>query len=395
MKRTRWAVFLSAALLLALPAAAQTVKVGVMLTLSGPEALVGDQMSKGLRLYVKEHEKDLPPGVKLDLVIRDDTGPNAEVAKRLAQELVTRDRVQILTGVAWSPNAAAVAPITAEAKLPFVIMNAAGVAIPRMSPYIVRVSFTLWQTGMTIGQWAAKQGWRRAYTAVSDYVPGHDAEAAFAKAFTDAGGQMVGAVRFPLASPDFVPFVQRIKDAAPEVVFIFVPATSQAAAMTKALADVRLRESGAAVVGTQDLVVDDLLPNMGDAALGIVTSGSYSPVAKRPQNQAFVAAFRRDYGADAIPSFNSVQAWDGMAAIFAVIKETKGNFTGDQAMEILKRWKNPDSPRGPIMIDPATRDIVQNIYIRRVKKVDGTLANVEFETIPQVKDPWKELNPAK
>ena len=374
-------------------APAQTIKIGLINSNTGFLAQQGDQMDKGIRLSVKTHEKDLPPGVKVELIRRDDTAA-AEVGKRMAQELITRERVQILLGIVGSPIAAAVAPLTAEAKVPLVITNAGGVAIPRLSPYIARVSFTQWQTSYPLGKWAAKQGWKKAYTAVSDFIPGHDAEAAFTKAFTDAGGQMAGAVRFPTTNPDFVPFVQRVKDASPDVLFIFVPAGGQATAMIKAIKDLKLRETGISVVSTQDLLPDEELPNMGDAPVGLVTAGNYSVAGERPANAAFLAAWKAEYADKAIPDFMSVDGWDGVAAIYDVIKQTKGKFDADQMMAILKGWKY-DSPRGPIMIDPETRDMIQNIYIRRAEMKDGKLANVEFETIPNVKDPWKELNPPK
>jgi branched-chain amino acid transport system substrate-binding protein len=377
------------------PLAAQTVKIGLINSYTGFVAQVADEAQKGIDLYVKEHEKDLPPGVKIELLRRDDTS-NPEVGKRLAQELITRDHVQLLTGIVLSPVAAAVAPLTAEAKVPMLLsIAAAGAAIPRLSPYVVRISFTLWQEAYPIGKWAAEQGWKTGYTAVSDFIPGHDSEAAFTRAFTDAGGKIVGSVRFPPANPDFAPFVQRIKDARPEVVFIFVPAGTQATSMIKAIKDLGLREAGINVVAPQDLLPDEELARMGDTPLGLVTSGTYSVAAKRPANEAFLAVWKREYGDKAIPDFFSVDGWDGMAAIFALVKETKGNFTADQAMAFLSHWKDPDSPRGPIMIDPETRDIVQNIYIRRVEKQGDALVNVEIATIPMLKDPWKELNPLK
>lgn len=375
--------------------AAQTVKVGLINSYTGFVAQPADQGQKGFDLYVKLHEKDLPPGVKIELLRRDDTS-NPEVGKRLAQELITRDRVQLLTGIVLSPVAAAVAPMTAEAKVPLLLdIAAAGAAIPRLSPYVARISFTLWQESYPIGKWAAEQGWKTGYTAVSDFIPGHDAEAAFTKAFTDGGGKMIGSVRFPPTNPDFSPFVQRIKDAKPDVVFIFVPAGTQATAMVKAMQDLGLREAGINVVAPQDLLPDEELPRMGDTPLGLITSGTYSADAKRPANETFVAAWKREYGDKSIPDFFSVDAWDGMAAIYGLVKETKGSFTADQAIAFLSHWKDPDSPRGPIMIDPETRDIVQNVYIRRVEKQDGRLVDVEIATIPMVKDPWKELNPPK
>lgn len=380
---------------LAWPARAETVKIGVILTYSGPQATLGEEITRGLELYYNEHQKDLPAGVTVELVKRDDGGPNPEAAKRLAQELVTRDQVQFLTGVVWSPNAAAIAPIATEAKVPFVIMNAAGSGLTRASPYIMRDSFTLWQESLPLGTWSAKKGWKKAYTAVSDYAPGHDAEAGFAKGFKDAGGEVIGAVEFPLKTPDFVPFLQRVKDAHPDVLFIFVPSGAQATAVMKAYSDLGLKEAGIALVGSQDLVPEDELPNMGDAPLGLVSAGTYSVAAESPQNKAFLAAWAKAYPGAPPPTYTSVDGWDGMAAIFDVIRELKGKIEIEPAMKILANWKNPDSPRGPIAIDPATRDIVQNVYIRRTEKRDGKLANVEFETLPAVKDPWKELNPPK
>lgn len=377
------------------PLSAQTVRIGLINSYTGFVAEAADQAQKGIDLYVKEHEKDLPAGIKIEIIRRDDTS-KPDVGKRLAQELITRDHVQLLAGVILSPSAAAIAPLTAQAKVPLVLCAAAaGVAIPRISPYVVRVSFTLWQQAYPIGKWAAEQGWKTAYTAVTDFIAGHDAEAAFSKAFTDAGGKIIGADRFPPANPDFTPFVQRIKDAKPDVAFIFVPAGTQATAMMRAIKDLGLREAGIKIATTQDLLPDEELPNMGDAPLGMISAGTYSVAGKRPANEAFLKVWNRAYGGKAIPDFFSVDGWDGMNMIFDLVKSTKGVFTADQAMAFFKDWKDPDSPRGPIAIDPATRDIIQNVYIRRVEKVDGRLANIEIATIPMVKDPWKELNPQK
>jgi branched-chain amino acid transport system substrate-binding protein len=389
------AVIVAAALLLAVPARAQTVKIGLILTYSGADAEPSEEIDKGLSLYLAEHERDLPPGVRIELVRRDDTGPRPETAKRLAQELVTRERVQFLAGVFWTPNAFAIAPVASEAKVPLVIMNASGSAITRASPYIVRTSWTVWQNAYPLGEWAAAQGWRTGYTLVSDYAPGHDGEAAFIKGFTEKGGTIVGSVRVPVVNPDVVPFLQRIKDAKPDVVFNFNPGGKQAIAFMTGWRDLGLKQAGVHIVATPDLVTDDELPNMGEEPLGMVSAGPYSTAAKRPQNEAFLALWKGRYGDSIIPNYAAVAGWDGMAAIIAVVKATKGVFTGDEAMAILSHWKNPESPRGPIAIDPETGDIVQNIYIRRVERVDGHLANVEFATIPQVKDPWKAVNPPK
>jgi branched-chain amino acid transport system substrate-binding protein len=377
------------------PAQAQTeIKIGFINSYSGFLAQPGDQMDKGVMLYKQEHDKDLPAGVKVTMLKRDDTS-TPEVAKRLAQELITRDRVQLLFGVVASPNAAAIAPLTAEAKIPLIITNAAGTAIPRISPYVVRDSFTQWHTALPMGQWAVKQGWKTAFTAVSDFIPGHDADDAFKKGFTDAGGKIVGSIAFSPATPDFPPVVQRIRDTKPDVAFVWVPAGTQATAMMKSIQDLGLRQAGINVVSTQDLVPDEELPNIGNAGIGMITAGNYSVAADRPANKAFLDAWNKVYGNKAIPDFFSVDGWDGLAMVYDMLKETKGKFTGDEAMKFFSHWKTDASPRGPISIDPNTRDIVQNIYIRKTEMKDGKLSNVEFDTIPNVKDPWKELNPPK
>ena len=384
------------AVALAFPAAAQTVKIGVITTYSGPLAPPGISMDKGLTLYAKLHSKDLPKGVTVEIVRRDDTGIAPDVAKRLAQELITRDHVNIIAGVVYSPNALAMAPIMTQAKMPFVDMNAAAAVLTTKSPYIVRDSFTLQQVSAPMGEWAAKHGLKSAYTAVSDYAPGWDAEDGFKIGITKGGGKVVGSVRFPVQNPDFTPFLQRIKDIKPKSLFIFVPGGPQSTQMMKTYNELGLKQAGITLVTTQDLLIDSELPRMGDIPLGVVSSGSYSVAATRPANKAFVAAWHKEFGAKDTPDFPAVQGWDGMAMIFDVIKKTGGKFTGDQAMAILKNYKTTDSPRGPFMIDPLTGDIIQNIYIRRAEKVGGKIANVEFETFPMVKDPWKAMHaPAK
>jgi branched-chain amino acid transport system substrate-binding protein len=370
----------------------QTVKLGVIDSYSGPMAGVGEQLDRGIRLYMKEHENDLPPGVKLEIIRRDDTGPNPAVAKRLAQELITRDHVQLLAGAVFTPNALAIAPLATEAKVPFIIMNAGTSMITTKSPYIARVSFTLWQSSYPLAEWAAKHGIKQVYSVVSDYGPGIDAEQAFTKGFTANGGQMLGAVRVPLDNPDFVPFLQRAKDAKPDAVFSFVPAGKQATALMKAFGDLGLRSAGIKLIGTGDITTDEELQNMGDVALGVTTMFHYSAAGNRPANLAFVKAYKAMFGPNQVPSFEVVGGYDGMAAIFHVIRAQHGKIDPDKTMALLKGWKDDASPRGPIYIDPQTRDIVQNEYLRRVEKVNGQLENVELETIPMVKDPWKVLN---
>jgi branched-chain amino acid transport system substrate-binding protein len=372
-------------------ALAQTVKVGIINTYSGPFAEPGDLIDRGITLYMKQHEKDLPPGVKIELIKRDDTGPQPDVAKRLAQELITRDQVQILAGIVYTPNAMAIAPLVTEAKVPLIVMNASTPVITMKSPYIARVSFTLWHSSYPLGQWAAKHDIKTAYTAVSDYAPGADAEEAFVKGFTESGGQILGSVRIPLQNPDFAPYLQKAKDAKPAALFVFVPAGTQAIAVMKAFSDVGLKQAGIKLIGPGDITTDEGLDSMGDAALDVITMGHYSAVGKAPANAAFVQAYQAEFGKDQVPAFEVVGGYDGMAAIFNVVIAQKGKIDPEKTMALLKGWKY-DSARGPIMIDPDTRDIVQNEYVRRVERVNGHLANVEFETIPMVKDPWKVIN---
>jgi branched-chain amino acid transport system substrate-binding protein len=379
-----------AALLLAAAAPAQTIKIGVINSYSGPFATLGDLMDKGMKLYVKQNADKLPPGVKIELIIRDDGGPNPDKAKQLAQELIVRDKVQFITGVVFTPNAMAIAPLTQEAKVPFFIGNAGTSVITERSPYIARFSFTLWQSSYPLGAWASRR-YKRAYIAVSDFAPGHDSEAAFERGFTEGGGKIIGKVRIPLANPDFVPFMQRVKDAKPDVLMAFTPAGRQATQIMKAYGDLGLDKAGIKFIGPGDITTDEELPNMGDVALGVVTMHHYSAAATRPANKAFIAAWKKEYGEKSWPSFMSVGQWDAMDAIYYAIREQKGKIDPDRTMALVKKYKNPNSPRGPIAIDPETRDIIQNEYMREVKKVGGVLANVEFETFEQVKDPWKEL----
>jgi branched-chain amino acid transport system substrate-binding protein len=379
-----------AALSLAAAASAQTIKVGVINSYSGPFATLGDLMDKGMKLYVKQNADKLPPGVKVELIIRDDGGPNPDKAKQLAQELIVRDKVQFITGVVFTPNAMAIAPLTQEAKVPFFIGNAGTSVITERSPYIARFSFTLWQSSYPLGAWASRR-YKRAYIAVSDFAPGHDSEAAFERGFTEGGGKIIGKVRIPLANPDFVPFMQRVKDAKPDVLMAFTPAGRQATQIMKAYGDLGLDKAGIKFIGPGDITTDEELPNMGDVALGVITMHHYSAAATRPANKAFIAAWKKEYGEKSWPSFMSVGQWDAMDAIYYAIREQKGKLDPDRTMALVKKYKNPNSPRGPIAIDPETRDIIQNEYMREVKKVGGVLANVEFETFEQVKDPWKEL----
>ncbi|HEY1288788.1 MAG TPA: ABC transporter substrate-binding protein [Burkholderiales bacterium] len=376
-------------------ACAQTIKIGFITSYSGLNGNLGPYMERAVRLYIKEHQKDLPPGVKIELITRDDTGPNPDKAKQLAQELVVRDKVNLLAGVIFTPNAMSIAPIATEAKVPFVIMNAGTAVITTRSPYIARTSFTLWQSSYPLGQWAAKK-FKSAYSLVSDFGPGHDAEEAFSKAFEEGGGKLLGKVRVPLQNPDWAAYMQRVKDAKPDALMVFIPAGKTATAVMKNFSELGLDKAGIKLIGPGDITTDEELPNMGDVALGVTTMFHYSAAADRPANKAFVAAWKKEYGANETPNFLSAGSWDGTAMIFEAIKQQKGKLNPDKTMEIFKHWKFADSPRGPISIDPETRDIVQNEYLREVRKVGGQLANVELETFATaVKDPWKELQKKK
>ncbi len=379
---------------LAMSATAQTVKIGFISTYSGPMASLGEEMERAVKLYMKLNGDKLPAGVKVELVARDDGGPNPDKGKQLAQELIVRDHVNFLAGVVWTPSAIAIAPLVTEAKVPFIVMNAGGSVITTLSPYIVRTSFTLWQAAYPMGQWAAKK-YKRAYIAVSDFAPGHDSEAAFEKGFVTGGGEIVGRVRMPVSNPDFIPFMQRAKDAKPDIVFSFIPGGVQSTQIMKAFGDLGLAKAGVKFVGTGDIVSDEELPNMGDAPLGAVTAHHYSTAGDRPANKAFLAAWHKEYGAKATPNFLSVASYDGMDAIYTAIREQNGKIDPDQTIAILKNYKNPNSPRGPIAIDPETRDIIQNEYIRETRRVNGEMANVEIETIPDAKDYWKVFNGKK
>src|SRR4051812_2704028 len=337
-------------------AEAQTVKIGFITSYTGQNATVGVLMDKALELYLKEHTKDLPSGVKVEVLKRDDTGPNPEVAKRLATELITRDKVDVITGVIWTPNAMAIGPLAGEAKTPFLIMNAGTSAITTTSPYVSRTSFTLWQSSLPMGQWAAKNGIKTAFVAVSDFGPGHDAQEAFTKGFTEAGGKVVEAVRMPITTQDFATFMQKAKDAKPDALFAFVPAGVQATGLLKAFRDTGLGQAGIKLIGPGDITTDEELVNMGDVALGAITMHHYSAGATRPANVEFVKLWKRDYGPTSTPAFPAVGQWDAMAMIYDVIKAQNGKVTGEKSMELIRNWKSDKSPRGPIMIDPETRD---------------------------------------
>jgi branched-chain amino acid transport system substrate-binding protein len=363
------------------------IKLGLIGEFSGPFAQYGQQIYGGMKTYMKLHG-DTVAGKKIEVIQKDVGGPAPDVAKRLAQELVTRDKVDFLVGFGLTPNALAVAPIATEAKVPMVIMNAATSIITTKSPYIVRVSMTLPQITQPIAFWAAKNGVKKVYTVVADYGPGIDAEGAFIKAFKDGGGEIVGSVRTPLQNPEYAPFIQRVKDAKPDAIFLFLPAGEQGIAFMKGYKERGLAEAGIKLLATGDITDDGVLEAMGDPTLGLITSFHYSAAHDSPENKAFVKAYGEVNGTKLRPNFMAVGGYDGMAAIYEALKKTGGSTDGEKVVAAMKGLKLV-SPRGPIMIDPDTRDVVQTIYIRKVEKTSGGLYNIEFEKLADQKDPGK------
>ena len=366
--------------------AGDTIKIGVVAPFSGPFAEYGRQMDVGMRAYLKVHG-DTVAGKKIQILLKDTTGPVPEVAKRLAQELVVREEVDFLAGFGLTPEALAVADVATQAKKPMIVMNAASSVVTTKSPYIVRVSMTLPQITAPVATWAAKNGIKSVVTIVSDYAPGIDSENAFKKAFTAAGGTIVESIRAPLRNPEFAPFIQRIKDARPQAVFVFVPAGEQGIAFMKGVQERGLPQAGIKVIATGDITDDHVLDAMGDVALGMITSFHYSAAHESPENKAFLAACAQA-GVEGRPNFMTVAGYDGMAAIFEVVRKLDGKIDADRAVAAL-RGLRLTSPRGPIAIDPETRDIVQTVYLRKVEKRDGHYYNVEFDKVADVKDPGK------
>ena len=382
---------------LAVPAVqARTVKVGVVMTFSGVNAEYGDQIMRAMDLYLKENPKALGNN-KIEFIKRDSKNPGGAVAKTEVQELITRDKVDMLAGFVFSPNAIASAPLVSEAKVPMIVMNAGTAWITNLSPYIVRTSFSMWQAAYPMGHYAEKTlGCKTAAVGYTDYPPGKDSLEAFTKGFEEAGGKVVDAIPMgnPAQVPDFTPFLQRVKDEKPGCFYVFVPAGEHAAALVKTYGDLGLRAAGIKLIGPLDIIQDTKLQGMGKAAAGMVVMGHYAADYDNPANKAFVRQWKATYGKDSTPDFMAVAGWDGMAAIAHVVKSLDGKIDPDKAMKLLEGWKF-NSPRGPIMIDPKTRDIVQNEHVEEVVERGGRLHVKVLETIPQVKDPCKELKVGK
>jgi branched-chain amino acid transport system substrate-binding protein len=359
------------------------VKIGLILPMTGGQASTGKQIDNAIKLYMQQHG-DTVAGRKIEVILRDDAAV-PDNTKRLAQELIVNDKVNFIAGFGVTPAALAAAPLATQAKIPEIVMAAGTSIITERSPYIVRTSFTLAQSSTIIGDWAAKNGIKKVATLTSDYAPGNDALNFFKEHFTSGGGEIVEEVKVPLANPDFAPFLQRMKDAKPDAVFVFVPA-GQGGNFMRQYAERGLDKAGIKVIGPGDVMDDDLLNGMGDAALGTVTAHLYSAAHPSAMNKEFVAAYKKAFSNR--PGFMAVSGYDGIHLIYEALKKTGGKTDGDALVEAMKgtKW---ESPRGPIAIDPDTRDIVQNIYVRKVEKLDGELYNVEFQTFEAVKDSGK------
>jgi branched-chain amino acid transport system substrate-binding protein len=387
--RTSLAGFVSAAALLAGLASAgaqDTVKIGMINVYSGQFADAGIQMDNGAKTYIQQHG-DTVAGKKIEIIRKDVGGVAPDVAKRLAQELIVRDKVDILAGFLLTPNALAASDVSAEAKKFMVIMNAATSIITTKSPYSVRTSVTLPQVAETFGTWAATRGGvKKSYTMVTDYGPGHDFEGGFQRAFKEAGGEIIGSVRFPIANPDFSAFVQRAKDLNPESIMVFIPGGAQPAALGKAFAERGIDLNKTKILGSGETTAEQALKSMGDSALGIITAWHYIWTSKDPKNVAFSKLFNEMHKRN--PDFFSSGGYDGMHVIYEALKKTGGKTDGDSLIAAAKGMKW-DSIRGPMSIDPETRDVVQTIYISKVEKVGGELMNVPFDKIENVKDPVK------
>jgi branched-chain amino acid transport system substrate-binding protein len=378
------AVTAAAALATAGGAQAQDVKIGFILPMTGQQQSTGKQEAAAAKLFQSQNG-DTVAGKKVELIIRDD-GAVPDNTKRIAQDLIVNDKVIFLAGFGITPAALAVAPLATEAKSPEIVTAAGTSIITEKSPYIARTSFTLAQSTVPMADWASQNGIKKVVSMVSDYAPGADAAKSFAAEFTAKGGQILDSITFPLANPDFAPFLQRAADQKPDAVFVFVP-SGQGGTFVKQFVEKGLDKAGIKIIGPGDVTDDDLLNGMGDAILGTVTAHFYSADHDSPANKAFVAAFEKANNGMR-PNFMAVSAYDGMHLMYEAIKKSGGKLDGDSLIAAAKgmAW---ESPRGPISIDPDTRDIIQNVYIRKVEKKNGQLYNVEFATFKAVKDPIK------
>ena len=364
--------------------AQESFKIGLILPMTGPFASTGKQIEAAARLYMAQNGTTVA-GKKIELILKDDTAA-PDVTKRLAQELVVNDKVNVLAGFGLTPLALSTAPIATQSKTPLVVMAAATSSITQASPYIVRTSFTLPQAAVAMGDWAPRNGIKRAVSLVTDFGPGIDAEKYFKERFTFNGGQVLDTLRVPLRNPDFAPFLQKVRDLKPEALYVFVPSGAGTALM-KQFVERGLDKAGIRIIGTGDVTDDDILNGMGDVALGVVTSHHYSASHDSPLNKKFVDAFQKANNG-LRPNFMAVGGYDGMRVIYEALRASKGQGGGDALLAAMK-GQIFESPRGPMFIDAQTRDVVHNIYIRKVERVNGQLYNTEFESLKDVKDPGK------
>ncbi len=363
--------------------AQEKFKIGLILPMTGPFASTGKQIEAAARLYIAQNG-DTVGGKKVELIVKDDTSA-PDVTKRIAQELVVNEKVNVLAGFGLTPLAMATAPLATQSKTPMVVMAAATSSITQASPYVVRTSFALPQAAVALADWAPNNGIKKVVTLVSDYGPGIDAEKFFKERLMFNGGQVLDTLRVPMRNPDFAPFLQKVRDLKPDAVYVFVPSGAGAALM-KQFAERGMDKAGIKLIGTGDITDDDILNSMGDVANGVVTSHHYSASHNSPLNKKFVVAFEKA-NAGLRPNFMAVGGYDGMRVIYEAAKVTKGG-NGEALLNAMK-GQVFESPRGPMFIDAQTRDVVHNIYIRKVEKVGGQLYNQEFSTIPDVKDPGK------
>jgi branched-chain amino acid transport system substrate-binding protein len=394
MKRSLLAGLATLGLVLGGAAQAETVKIGVVLPYSGVNADLGNQIDKAFDLYVKLHAKDIAPH-KVEIVKRDEGPPTGAQAKTVATELITNDKVNILTGFVFSPSAIALAPVMTQAKMPMLIANAGTAWITNLSPYIARLSFSMWHPAYPMGPYAFKTiGCKTAAVAYTDFPPGKDSVEAFTTGFEKAGGKVILSIPMgsPVQVPDFTPFFQRIKDAHPDCMYVFIPSGAHATGVMKAYGELGLRKAGVKLIGPMDLIPDNKLQDMGDAAIGTIVMGHYAVDLDNAQNKAFNKAWHEAYGPNSYPDFMSAAGWDTMHAIFDTIKKLNGNFKdGSKVIAALEGW-SADGPRGHVMIDPKTRDVVEDEHAMEVvRKPDGKLGVKVIGTTKGVKDECKEL----
>jgi branched-chain amino acid transport system substrate-binding protein len=382
--------------LLAGAARAQEVKVGVILPYTGVGAEFAQLVDRGMEQYLKLNADKVKP-YKIMLIKRDAKNPGGADARTAVQELLTQDKVDVLAGWIYSPNAIASAPVVAAGNKFAVIMNAGTAHITQMAPQYVRTSFSMWHAGFAMGEAAAKNlKVKTAVVGYTDFPPGKDSLNAFKRGFEANGGKVIDEVPMGGAGavPDFTPFFQRVKDKKPEVFFVFVPAGDHATAVVRTYAALGMRDAGIRLIGPGDITQDTKLQSMGDAAIGMLTMHHYHADLDNAENKRFVESWKKDYGANATPDFMAVGGYDGMAVIVQAVQATKGKVAVDQAIAALKGWKF-NSPRGPISIDAETRDIIMNEYLSEVVKgPDGKLHQKTLAVLENVKDTCKALKVA-